>query len=76
MYVMVQKDTSVDIDVPLDEQMFRDVKKKAEEEGISVDEWIIRAVVEKMKRESERCGRDKHAGNLTDDTYPEYKAKD
>lgn len=56
--------------------MFRDVKKKAEEEGISVDEWIIRAVVEKMKRESERCGRDKHAGNLTDDTYPEYKAKD
>ena len=65
---MVQKDTSVDIDIPLDEQMFRDVKKKAEEEGISVDEWIIRAVVEKMKRESERCGRDKHAGNLTDDT--------
>ena len=73
---MVQKDTSVDIDVPLDEQMFRDVKKKAEEEGISVNEWIIRAVVEKMKRESERCGRDKRAGNLTDDTYPEYKAKD
>ena len=76
MCVMVQKDTSVDIDVPLDEHMFRDVKKKAEEEGISVDEWIIRAVVEKMKRESERCGRDKRAGSLTDDTYPEYKAKD
>ena len=76
MYVMVQKDTSVDIDVPLDEQMFRDVKKKAEEEGISVNEWIIRAIIEKIERETGKCLRDKRAGNLTDDTYPEYKAKD
>ncbi len=76
MCVMVQKDTLVDMNVPLDEQMFRDVKKKAEEEGISVDEWIMRAVIEKMKRDLGRHGRDIRAGSLTDDTYPESKAKD
>ena len=46
---MVQKDSSEYINVSLNEQMFRDIKKKAEEEGISVNEWILRAVLEKMK---------------------------
>ena len=73
---MAQKDTFVDIEVHCDEQTKIDVERRAKEEGISVNEWIIRAIIEKIERETGKCLRDKHAGNLTDDTYPEYKAKD
>ena len=72
---MVQKDTYMDIDIPCDEQTLIDVERLAEEEGISVNEWIIRAIIEKMERESGKCGRDKRAGSLTDDKPPEYNAK-
>ena len=75
-YVMVQKDTYVNIKIPCDKQTVIDIERLAKEEGISVNDWIIRAVLEKMALESGKCGRDRRAGSLTDDTPPKYNAKE
>ena len=72
---MVQKDTHVDMEIPCDEQTIIDIERRAKEEGISVNEWITRAIIEKMERETGKSYRDIHAGDLTDDTCHEYKAK-
>lgn len=72
---MVQKDTSVDIDVSCDGGMLAEIERDAKKAGISVDEWILRAIRDKLDRDSGKCGRDKRADILTDDTPPEYNAK-